>query len=125
MRAAQPCRANEGEREAQEEKRAPAKCDEILIGPENPAPDPRDPRRRSGQCVRARSRGFGKRKAEQDKEVRAGERASRASKERGSERARAASAGSAASGREKELLEKIGELTVERDFLARGLARPR
>jgi hypothetical protein len=27
--------------------------------------------------------------------------------------------------REKELLEKIGELTVERDFLARGLARPR
>lgn len=27
--------------------------------------------------------------------------------------------------REKELLEKIGELTVERDFLARGLARIR
>lgn len=27
--------------------------------------------------------------------------------------------------REKELLEKIGELTVERDFLARGLARHR
>ena len=27
--------------------------------------------------------------------------------------------------REKELLEKIGELTVERDFSARGLARPR
>ena len=35
--------------------------------------------------------------------------------------------GESASGseREKELLEKIGELTVERDFLARGLARPR
>jgi transposase len=31
----------------------------------------------------------------------------------------------ASSEREKELLEKIGELTVERDFLARGLARHR
>jgi transposase len=30
-----------------------------------------------------------------------------------------------ASEREKELLEKIGELTVERDFLARGLERRR
>lgn len=29
------------------------------------------------------------------------------------------------SGRESELLEKIGELTVERDFLSRGLGRSR
>ena len=32
---------------------------------------------------------------------------------------------SEASGRESELLQKIGELTVERDFLARGLGRLR
>ena len=32
---------------------------------------------------------------------------------------------SSSSEREDELLRKIGELTVERDFLARGLARPR
>jgi len=32
---------------------------------------------------------------------------------------------SESSGRESELLEKIGELTVERDFLARGLGRLR
>ncbi len=36
-----------------------------------------------------------------------------------------AEAGSGSPEREKELLEKIGELTVERDFLARGLARHR
>ena len=34
-------------------------------------------------------------------------------------------AAEAGSGGEKELLEKIGELTVERDFLARGLERRR
>lgn len=34
-------------------------------------------------------------------------------------------AASQASGREAELLQKIGELTVERDFLANGLARSR
>lgn len=33
--------------------------------------------------------------------------------------------GSRASDREAELLQKIGELTVERDFLANGLARSR
>jgi len=33
--------------------------------------------------------------------------------------------GSDASAREAELLQKIGELTVERDFLARGLGRLR
>jgi len=33
--------------------------------------------------------------------------------------------GSDAGGREDELLKKIGELTVERDFLARGLGRHR
>jgi hypothetical protein len=36
-----------------------------------------------------------------------------------------AEAASGSPEREKELLEKIGELTVERDFLARGLARHR
>ena len=43
--------------------------------------------------------------------------------------ARAFEAGSGAAGdaadRESELLQKIGELTVERDFLARGLGRNR
>lgn len=34
----------------------------------------------------------------------------------------AADASEAGSGREAELLQKIGELTVERDFLSRGLA---
>lgn len=34
-------------------------------------------------------------------------------------------AASQSSGREAELLQKIGELTVERDFLANGLARSR
>jgi transposase len=37
----------------------------------------------------------------------------------------AADAIGGSSEREKELLEKIGELTVERDFLARGLERRR
>ena len=35
------------------------------------------------------------------------------------------SAGSDATTREAELLQKIGELTVERDFLSRGLGRSR
>jgi transposase-like protein len=37
----------------------------------------------------------------------------------------AAGSGERIEGREKELLQKIGELTVERDFLANGLGRLR
>jgi transposase-like protein len=41
------------------------------------------------------------------------------------ERDAAAAGGSVSSEREDELLKKIGELTVERDFLARGLGQRR